>query len=249
MHIPGAAKKLFPQKNSILQRIYSRKTSFLRSLSPIYKEGECRVPRGVWCGWSGGSSVYSRGIPGSLSCRGPACLSSSSRSLRSSALRYGVTWNLTSALASVSSSGRAWSRQRGSLPANESDLVANGGPLRRCYVSEASGLGRERFEWRASCLGTVARPLVSQSPRSLDEPWVRKWKRCLWPGVAVLFPSDLRGRRRSGCLRCAFWVGRSRSVWEFFAAIASLRLIGAIRRVCSRCLNWWRLPFWVSAAV
>ena len=98
-----------------------------------------------------------------------------------------MTWNLTSLLASFSSSGRAWSRQHGSLPANESNFVSNGGPQRRCYVSEASGLGREHFEWRASCFGTVARPLVSQSPRSLDEPWVRKWKRCLWPGVSALF--------------------------------------------------------------
>ena len=156
-----------------------------------------------------------------------------------------MTWNLTSLLASFSSSGRAWSRQHGSLPANESNFVSNGGPLRRCYVSEASGLGREHFEWRASCFGTVARPLVSQSPRSLDEPWVRKWKRCLWPGVSALFLVICAASSGPAC----FWVGRSRSVWEFFAAIASLRLIGAIRRVCSRCLNWWRLLFWVSAAV
>ena len=59
-------------------------------------------------------------------------------------------------------------------------------------VPKRVACSREVFEWRASCLGKVARPLVSQSPRSLDEPWVRKWKRCVWVSGSSHFSAPRR---------------------------------------------------------
>ena len=88
-----------------------------------------------------------------------------------------------------------------------------------------------------------ARPLVSKSPRSLDEPWVRKWKRFVWCDVPLIFGVIL-SLWSSSRFTVPSVVSQSgvRPRLPVFLKVSALvllrplRLIGVIRRVCSRCL-------------
>ena len=105
-------------------------------------------------------------------------------------------------------------------------------------VPKRVACSREVFEWRASCLGKVARPLVSQSPRSLDEPWVRKWKRCVWslgrrisPRLGVCFcgvswPCGLGGLGRM----CVVWAPGSLRCPLLLSPLSVVSLIARLSR-------------------